>query len=70
MVGMVEKSIWMNERQIRTLVSNVASELSMQGFVLEHEQSKLNRSTLYECATKLEDLIAALLRAAAHTEKL
>jgi hypothetical protein len=56
----------------KKLVRQIAQELSMQGFLLEHEvalrgdweQSKVDKSVLYAVAAKLNDQIAALLVAA------
>lgn len=66
----------LSNAQIKQLVSSVASELSMQGFALEHEvalrgdweQSNLDPNTLYSVAAKLQDCIAGLLAAAAQTQ--
>jgi hypothetical protein len=62
----------MMTKNVKDVVREVASELSMQGFVLEHEvdlrgdweQAKLDKSVLYAVAAKLQDQIAALLTAA------
>ena len=62
---------------IRKIVRNAASEITMQGFILEHEiidqkgdseQAKMDKSTLYAIASKLQDQIAALLVAATYVE--
>ncbi len=61
---------------VKAMVDSVASELSMQGFALEHElgvkggwsESPLDTRLLYEVAYKLQDQIAALLCAAAQIE--
>lgn len=66
----------MSNAQIKQLVNAVASELSMQGFALEHEialrgdweEAKVDKSLLYATASKLQDQIAALLTAAAQME--
>lgn len=55
---------------------DVAQELSMQGFLLEHEvtlrgdwkEAKVDKSILYAVAAKLNEQIAALLAAAAKEE--
>lgn len=56
----------------KKIVRDVAQELSMQGFLLEHEvtlrgdweQAKLDRSVLYAVAAKLNEQVTALLTAA------
>ena len=66
----------MSNAQIKAMVDAVASELSMQGFSLEHEvalrgdweQANLDPGTLYAVAAKLQDCIAVLLTAAAQTQ--
>ena len=60
-------------QDMKDLVREVAQELSMAGFLLEHEvalrgdfeQANLDKKTLYAVAAKLNDQIAALLKAAA-----
>jgi hypothetical protein len=62
----------MSEQSAKQIARQVAQELSMAGFLLEHEvslrgdwqQDKLDVSILYSVAAKLNDQIAALLRAA------
>jgi ribosomal protein S8 len=57
----------------KKLVREIAQELSMQGFLLEHEvtlrgdwqEAKVDKSVLYAVASKLNEQIAALLKAAA-----
>ena len=69
--------VYMMTRNVKDVVREVASELSMQGFVLEHEvdlrgdweQAKLDKSVLYAVAAKLQDQIAALLAAANQVER-
>ncbi len=59
-------------KNVKDTVREVATELSMQGFLLEHEvtlrgdwdSAKLDKKVLYAVAAKLEDQIAALLKAA------
>ena len=71
MVGMKSDS------EIKAMVDAVASELSMQGFALEHEvalrgaweEDPVDTKLLYEVASKLQDQIAALLCAAAQIER-
>lgn len=66
----------MSNEQVKAMVDAVASELSMQGFALEHEvalrgaweQAALDPGTLYSVAAKLQDCIAVLLTAANQTE--
>ena len=66
----------MSNEQVKAMVDAVASELSMQGFALEHEvalrgaweQAALDPGTLYAVAAKLQDCIAALLAAASATQ--
>jgi hypothetical protein len=60
-------------RDTKKIVRDVAQELSMQGFLLEHEvtlrgdweSAKVDKSVLYAVAAKLNEQIAALLAAAA-----
>lgn len=62
----------MDQATVKRIVSDVASELSMQGFALEHEialrgdweEAKVDKSLLYATAAKLQEQIAALLLAA------
>lgn len=62
----------MSNEDAKRIVREVASELSMQGFLLEHEvtlrgdweEDKLDKKVLFEVASKLQDQIAALLVAA------
>lgn len=66
----------MMTKNVKELVLEVASELSQQGFVLEHEvalqgdweQAKVDKNLLYATAAKLQDQIAALLMAAGQME--
>ena len=68
--------VYMVTRNVKDTVREVAQELSMQGFLLEHEvtlrgdweQAKLDKSVLYAVAAKLQDQIAALLTAANRVE--
>jgi hypothetical protein len=63
----------MSEQTAKMIARQVAQELSMQGFLLEHEltlrgdwsQSKVDKTVLYSVASKLNEQIAALLAAAA-----
>jgi len=63
----------MSEQSAKLIARQVAQELSMQGFLLEHEvtlrgdwnEAKVNKTLLYAVATKLNEQIAALLKAAA-----
>jgi len=63
----------MSEQSAKLIARHVAQELSMQGFLLEHEvtlrgdwnEAKVNKTLLYAVATKLNEQIAALLKAAA-----
>jgi len=58
----------------KKLVREIAQELSMQGFLLEHEvalrgdwdSAKVDKTVLYAVATKLNEQIAALLKAASN----
>jgi hypothetical protein len=58
----------------KSIVREVATELSMQGFLLEHEvtlrgdwdSAKMDKTVLYAVASKLQDQIAALLKAASN----
>jgi hypothetical protein len=58
----------------KRIVREVATELSMQGFLLEHEvtlrgdwdSAQLDKSVLYNVAAKLNEQIAALLKAASN----
>jgi hypothetical protein len=58
----------------KRIVREVATELSMQGFLLEHEvtlrgdwdSAKMDKTVLYAVASKLQDQIAALLKAASN----
>ena len=63
----------MKNTEIKAVVDKVASNLSMQGFVLTRElqlrNSKLNRKILYSTADELREHIATLLFAAAQIEK-
>lgn len=69
--------VYMMTKNVKDLVRDVAQELSMQGFLLEHEvtlrgdwsQAKVDKSVLYAVATKLNEQIATLLAAAASQEK-
>jgi hypothetical protein len=62
----------MKQSEIKRIVTDVAGELSMAGFSLEHEvalqgeweEAKVDKSLLYATAAKLEEQIAALLMAA------
>lgn len=62
---------------VNDVVRNVASELSMQGFMLEHEVdlrgefdlATLDKKVLYGVASKLEEQIAVLLMAASKSEQ-
>jgi ribosomal protein S8 len=65
------------QENVRKIIRNAAEEISMQGFILEHEvidqkgdeeQAKLDAATLYAIASKLQDQIAALLVAATYVE--
>ena len=66
----------MMTKNVKQLVLDVASELSQQGFVLEHEvalrgeweEAKVDKNLLYATAAKLQDQIAALLSAASRLE--
>ncbi len=66
----------MKQKGTKELVRDIAQELSMQGFLLEHEvalrgdweQSKVDKTILYSVAAKLQDQIAALLVAAGKME--
>lgn len=66
----------MKQNEVKRIVLNVATELSQQGFVLEHEvalqggwdQAKVDKNLLYATAAKLQDQIAALLVAAKQME--
>lgn len=57
----------------KKIAREVASELSMAGFLLEHEvtlrgdwdEAKVDKTVLYAVAAKLNEQIAALLAAAA-----
>jgi hypothetical protein len=63
----------MKQKGTKELVREIAQELSMQGFLLEHEvalrgdwqEAKVDKSVLYAVASKLNEQIAALLKAAA-----
>jgi len=62
----------MMTQNVKRIVRDVATELSQQGFVLEHEvalrgewnEAKVDKNLLYATAAKLEEQIAALLLAA------
>jgi hypothetical protein len=66
----------MDQANIKRILSDVASELSMQGFALEHEvalrgeweEAKVDKSLLYATAAKLQEQIAALLMAAGNID--
>jgi hypothetical protein len=66
----------MMTKTTKDLVRDVAQELSMQGFLLEHEvtlrgdwkEAKVDKSVLYAVASKLNEQIATLLAAAAKQE--
>ena len=61
----------------KDLVRDVAQELPMQGFLLEHgvtlrgdwSQAKVDKSVLYAVAAKLQDQIATLLAAAGRQDE-
>ena len=63
----------MKQKGTKELVREIAQELSMQGFLLEHEvtlrgdwqEAKVDKTVLYAVASKLNEQIAALLKAAA-----
>jgi hypothetical protein len=67
----------MMTKNVKQTVREVATELSMQGFLLEHEvtlkgdweSAKLDKTVLYAVASKLQEQIAALLVAAGQAEK-